>query len=222
MQSFLATGANLSLRKKYIEKELNKLNISPVDRFYLPAEPSIKIKQIRNLIINLSTAPINSKYKATVLLEAEKATFQAQNALLKLLEEPPKNALLYLSAPTSKHLLPTIASRCAIIRLAYSKKADSLPEVFNAELDWLAQKIKIETGTAFQLAEKYGANRQTADNFIQSALIYVRREYLKGGAFYGTKYPALTIVRKLQLSRKLIASNVSPRQVLENLFLNFS
>lgn len=54
--------------------------------------------------------------KAGIVLEADKLSVPAQNALLKILEEPPSNTIIILTAYSQFALLPTIVSRCQIIR----------------------------------------------------------------------------------------------------------
>lgn len=77
----------------------------------------LKIDQIRNLQHGLSLAPYDAKYRIAILLRFEEATRQAANALLKTLEEPPSQVILLLSAASVEQLLPTIVSRCEVIRL---------------------------------------------------------------------------------------------------------
>ena len=77
----------------------------------------IKIDQIRALQHWLSLAPYESRFRIALLLGFHNANPNAQNALLKTLEEAPDRAILLLTADTPDDLLPTIASRCEILRL---------------------------------------------------------------------------------------------------------
>ncbi len=77
----------------------------------------LKIDQIRNLQHGLSLAPYDAKYRIAILLRFEEANRQAANALLKTLEEPPSQVILLLTAASIEQLLPTIVSRCEVIRL---------------------------------------------------------------------------------------------------------
>jgi len=78
---------------------------------------TIVIEQIRDLQHQLSLKPHSAKYKTGIILEAQRMTTEAQNALLKTLEEPPAHSVLILTAPSAKILLPTTVSRCQIVRL---------------------------------------------------------------------------------------------------------
>jgi DNA polymerase-3 subunit delta' len=77
----------------------------------------IKIEQIRELQHSLSLAPYDAKYRVALMLRFQEAGIAAQNALLKTLEEAPARVVLLLVADTPESLLPTITSRCEILRL---------------------------------------------------------------------------------------------------------
>jgi len=73
----------------------------------------IRVEQVRSLQERLSLRSLEGGYKAAILPCAEKMNPQAQNALLKTLEEPPARTLLILLVTSLDKLLPTILSRCA-------------------------------------------------------------------------------------------------------------
>ena len=73
---------------------------------------TISIDEIREQLINdVMIKPYSSPYKIYVIDEAQKLTLQAQNALLKTIEEPPAYAVILLLADNPDALLPTILSR---------------------------------------------------------------------------------------------------------------
>ncbi len=78
---------------------------------------NLKIDQIRDLQRSLSLTPYDARYRVALLLRFQEANANAQNAFLKTLEEPPDKAILLLTADSPESLLPTIASRCEILRL---------------------------------------------------------------------------------------------------------
>ena len=85
---------------------------------YITIEPtgnSIKIAQIRELQSDIIIKP-HSNYKIYVINDAQKMTVESQNALLKTLEEPPEYAIIILITNNKESLLPTIKSRCEIIK----------------------------------------------------------------------------------------------------------
>ena len=78
---------------------------------------SLKVEQVRDLQYGLHLAPTNAKFRIALLLDFEAATDNAANALLKTLEEPPGKVIILITAESAESLLPTIVSRCEVIRL---------------------------------------------------------------------------------------------------------
>ena len=77
---------------------------------------SIGIEEIREqLVSDVEIKPYTGPYKIYIVDEAEKMTIQAQNALLKTIEEPPAYAVILLLANNNTGLLPTITSRCVTL-----------------------------------------------------------------------------------------------------------
>jgi len=84
----------------------------------IPMEGGIlKVEQIRELRRIMHLHPTSSQYRFGMLLRFHEANESAANALLKTLEEPSPHALLILTADDAEQLLPTIISRCDVLRL---------------------------------------------------------------------------------------------------------
>ncbi|MDO8424655.1 MAG: hypothetical protein Q7S70_01805 [bacterium] len=81
-----------------------------------PEEGETKIAQIRDLIWKVSLKPYSAPFKVAVIDSADKMTREAQNCFLKTLEEPKEKTFLILIAEHSEVLLPTILSRCQIVK----------------------------------------------------------------------------------------------------------
>ena len=79
---------------------------------------SIGVDDIRTQVNDtVQIKPYSSAYKLYIVNEAEKMTAQAQNALLKTIEEPPSYAVLILMTTNQDSFLPTILSRCIQLKL---------------------------------------------------------------------------------------------------------
>lgn len=79
---------------------------------------TISVDDIRAQINNdVAIKPYSSPYKVYIMNEAEKMTVQAQNAILKTLEEPPEYAVIILLTTNVNSLLPTILSRCVVLNM---------------------------------------------------------------------------------------------------------
>jgi len=77
----------------------------------------LKVEQVREARRMLGFKPYQAKYRVTVFLRFQEANDSASNALLKILEEAPSYAVLVLTADYPEQLLPTIVSRCEVLRL---------------------------------------------------------------------------------------------------------
>jgi hypothetical protein len=120
MHSYLITGGSKNQLKEKIKGLLQAWQVKPSDIFHLQIQEekqSLGISEIRLFTKHLYLAPASS-FAVGVIEQAEMLTLEAQNALLKTLEEPPKKARIILCAPSQETLLPTIRSRCQSISLA--------------------------------------------------------------------------------------------------------
>jgi DNA polymerase-3 subunit delta' len=78
---------------------------------------TLKVDQVRELQHSLSLSPYEAPHRVALLLRFEEAHVSAANALLKTLEEPPPKVVLVVTAQDAESLLPTIVSRCEVLRL---------------------------------------------------------------------------------------------------------
>jgi DNA polymerase III subunit delta' len=104
----------------------------------------LKVEQVRGLQERLAYRPLEAKWKVAILTPADALNHQAQNALLKTLEEPPRDTVLVLVTSAPDRLLPTIRSRCARVQFA------PLPQAVIA--DRLAKDKKLSPAEAQVLA----------------------------------------------------------------------
>ncbi len=92
------------------------LDAPHVDVFVVTSETSIGIELVRDVNTFAQHPPLQHDQKHIVILNANTLTLEAQNALLKLLEEPPLHTQMILCAPHTQSFLDTILSRCQIFR----------------------------------------------------------------------------------------------------------
>ena len=79
---------------------------------------SISVDDVREQINgDIMIKPYSSPYKVYIIPEADLMTPQAQNAILKTIEEPPEYAVIFLLTENADSLLPTIRSRCVMLKL---------------------------------------------------------------------------------------------------------
>lgn len=79
---------------------------------------SIGVEDVREQLVgDVQIRPYNGRYKVYIVPDAEKMTVQAQNAILKTIEEPPEYAVILLLTANAQTFLDTIRSRCVMLNL---------------------------------------------------------------------------------------------------------
>ena len=140
-------------------------------------DSSIKIDEIRKLISFLSVAPSELKYRIAVVYGASKMTVQAQNALLKTLEEPSENAVAVLASPSKDGLLLTVLSRVQPVFLISSGTEETSADV----RDFFTRLEKIlltgDTGCLFRTGEML-----SKDSALKQTLSALHREFTQTAA----------------------------------------
>lgn len=104
---------------------------------------TIKIDQIRALAAGLALFSVEGGRRIALIEHADLMNEDAQNALLKTLEEPPSRTHVILAAAEDSRLMPTIRSRCAVIRLG-------LPDA-NQASELLGERLGVDAPTAVRL-----------------------------------------------------------------------
>lgn len=107
------------LARIFALKILNKdKDIDYVDIInYRPSKASMGVDEVREIIEEVSKRPYEGDKKVIIIHEGSKLTVQAQNALLKTIEEPPQGVYIILLAESLETLLDTIKSRCQVYKL---------------------------------------------------------------------------------------------------------
>lgn len=136
----------------------------------------ITIDQIRDEILNnVNEKPIISNKKVYVINNADKMTEQAQNALLKTLEEPPKFVSIILIASNDNLILPTIKSRC--VKIQFNKLSNDEIEKIVGKIS--KEEIEILNGSLKdykqmnQMLEQYKQVKKLIENIKKDELINV-------------------------------------------------
>jgi len=93
-----------------------------------PEGDSLKIDQIRVLKRGAAYKLYEGKKRVWIIEEANKFTLEAANSALKIMEEPPPDTVFILISETEREILPTILSRCEIVRF-FSLSPEQIREV---------------------------------------------------------------------------------------------
>ncbi len=126
---------------------------------------SLKIEEMRETIGAASFKPYEGKRKVFILVQADRLTPDASNALLKTLEEPPDKTIFILTADSRSNLLETILSRSFEVRLRPLGKT--------AERESIA--LELQDKKWEDLLETYaGSNREELKKKLDSLMLYFR------------------------------------------------
>ncbi|MDR2200771.1 MAG: hypothetical protein LBN94_01515 [Puniceicoccales bacterium] len=96
--------------------------ISPGDK-----SNGIRIESIRELINDVQKTPHSADRKVVVIFDGHRLNKNAAEALLKTLEEPPSDTIIFLTTPSKNFFPPTIVSRCALYRLPNNSQTKLAP-----------------------------------------------------------------------------------------------
>lgn len=141
-----------------------------------PSRPNIGIDRIRELVGELNKTSVEGGPKVAIIVSADQMLDDAQSALLKSIEEPPPGAHFILTSSDASRILPTVRSRCQIIRFSPADSA-VIAERLRREkgvdsegADEVAELCGGGWGTALRLAEDAAQEwRRTAMAFWEKA-----------------------------------------------------
>lgn len=132
---------------------------------------SIGIEEVRSQLVgDVTVKPYSGPYKVYIIDEAEKLTVQAQNSILKTIEEPPAYAVILLLTSNAEALLPTISSRCVKLKLKavsdamiknYLIDTCRLPD-YQAEMDAAFAQGNVGKARKIAMSEEFSKTREYA------------------------------------------------------------
>jgi DNA polymerase-3 subunit delta' len=144
-------------------------------RIVPPEGKSIGIDQVRDLQQTLGLSPYSAKAARIVIIaSADALTHEAQNALLKLLEEPPPATSFILTAERSESLLPTVRSR---LQPVYFAPIDN-----SVISEWLQEQTDITAAVAKRAAELSAGASELAWRLTQDTALWEAYEELDQAA----------------------------------------
>ncbi len=154
--------------------KINK-GCSPDLQLIEPLKGVITIGQIRELQREVNLKPLESKRKIYIIEQAEKMTAEASNSLLKTIEEPPPYALIILICSNLEAILPTIISRCQLLKFGLIntptlRKALALSKVNLKEdkIELISKLAQGSIGKALKLVsdKEYFVRREKIFDFL--------------------------------------------------------
>jgi len=148
-------------KKEFAFKIARDLLVNQEDMYVLDKNEPLYISEVRELKNFFRLTPQSSEYKVAILNNAHLISGEASHALLKILEEPPKNSLIFLITSLPSLVLATIKSRCEEIKFSPIKKQEIR--------DFLKTK-NINEKEAEQISELCQGSVSQALSFAQNGL----------------------------------------------------
>ncbi|MEK7559166.1 MAG: hypothetical protein AAB521_02565 [Patescibacteria group bacterium] len=224
MRSFILASKN---EEKSLEKAREICLENKIDGFDITIEffeKAIGIEDVRKLQKNLFFKPLRGESKALIINAFRGITLESQNALLKILEEPPLSTFIFLIVENENILLPTILSRCKIIKLEEDKVLEeiNLEDIENLIKDLISENV----GIKLKLAQDFGKSREESVMWLEQAIAGIRKKLLNN--INSSADPAgrssknlVELVKKLEEGHYAVRNtNVNQRFILENTFLS--
>ncbi len=215
-KSYIISSNNKSFVENTLNKIMANLLIDPKDSSgdYLKLEladkkNSISIDQIHYLKTWSKAKPYKSGHKIAVIFDADKMTLEAQNSMLKMLEEPSKSNNYVLISTNHSKFLETILSRCELI-LDTSIKQEGIDVSTFIEMNTLQ---KLDYANRLSAQKDVQARNEKLNKLLFGLLNHYRQQLLAGQG----------VVSKIEIinhTKKLLDSNVSPKNALIYLCLN--
>jgi hypothetical protein len=212
MQSFLIIGKPFEKTKDYAFNFCEKNKIDKFDISFIESEKAVGITQVRDFQKKIFLKPFKSRQKAVILSAQNQITQEAQNALLKVLEEPPENTIIMLLSESAEGFLPTVISRCKVIILDKESSEINIKESGKILLSLRNAGI----GERLKLAQDNSKDKESALLFVEGLIL--ASEVLLKDSKDKELVDAVRFMQKTYTGIK--NTNANLRLSVENLLLN--
>ena len=146
----------------------------------LEGKKFLSVAQIRELRSDAFVKAHQAPHRVFIIEDAHRMNEQAQNALLKVLEEPPKNVIFILLTPSKTLLLDTIISRCVLLSVLDSKQESS--EHFSVANEFIDLLLCGSEYDMLKLLTPYEKSRTDAADFLTTLSLCVANRLKSGSA----------------------------------------
>lgn len=143
-----------------------------------PQGASLKIGQVREVQKAIYYKGFEGRCKVVILSGADFLTTEAANSLLKVLEDPPQGTLFILTAQNGDNILPTVLSRCQLIKIAGDEQAgkneNDLQSGLSEVRDILAKLPTMDYSELLAASGSWEKNRENVRALLDQLLAYLR------------------------------------------------
>jgi hypothetical protein len=195
MTSFLIVSRDKQKRITYAKDFCTKQKIDPFDISLVEKDNTVKqnansigIDDVKRIQKTVYLKPLKSNFKAIILEDAHLLTTEAQNALLKVLEEPPEHTLLLLGADRKEALLPTILSRCQLIELG-TEAFKLTPKDQKDIAEFIQALPTMSIGEKLKKAEALAKDKDKALVWIEKVIVVIREKLISNVILVSETHP---------------------------------
>lgn len=201
----IVVHSDKEMRRQHWEELLTKegLHIEHPDLLFIDSDQKLGIELARMVKDHFLMRPYQAKGRGVVIEDLSGITIDAQNALLKVLEEPPEEAVIIFGTSSLNHLLPTFLSRCQVITLEGSSEISGSKT--KEEIEEILGKGRVER---FKFVEKL----DDKEAFLQKLLVYIEQKLID-------KPEYIHFAKELLLMEQWQKAHVNARGILEYLML---
>lgn len=194
------------ISEEYITKNPDIHTLNPLEK------DSIGIEEVKSFQKEMLFKPFQEKIQVGIIYDSEKLTIQAQNALLKSLEESSDSSIYILFVDNEKNLLPTIRSRARVIYSSFQPKVPDKVEENILDKDILEK---------FEIVEKYVETKDSSFELINQ-IENIFRNKLELEIKNGNIRNSVTILESLKVieyCREKVSANCNRRLALESMMV---
>lgn len=219
MQPILYLSEDQTNINTYIDSQKKYYKTTPFTRFEIIPSPSIGIEQIREIKNKLRFKSYQKIINLIIIYDIHKATAEAQNSLLKILEEPPADSLFVLTSGFEELILPTVVSRCKIVKDTARHKDIPIDEgTFNL----LRQILQSSPGNRLLISQKITGKKEDSLKFLDSLLTIMKNMLSNPHKEVNLTVRQIgSITSKILNARSYLQKNINPKATLDILLLSF-
>jgi DNA polymerase III delta prime subunit len=219
--TYIVVNKSKEIQRSMLQTLLTKLYGREIDHspdihiLNLAEKNSIGVEQVKEFQKKMMYKPFQEKIQTSIIMEGEKMTHQAQNSLLKTLEESPSYTAYIICADNEKNLLPTITSRGHVIYSPGNIQADENSQILDESI------LDLPIVQKFEMIEGYAKEKTSSLEFINNIEEIFRHRLeldIKNGKIESSKRN-MDILKKIDDSRMKISANCNRRLVLEALIV---
>ncbi len=220
MQTFLLVSSDKKFIKKAASDMVSKLGVSNYNLHQIFPDPSIGIGQVRKITQLITVKTYAGGNRLIIINDMGKATTEAQNALLKILEEPPLGTYFLLTVDNADRLLPTIISRSQIISTRLKDDNENSPVAKIS--DMINQVIASSEGDRLIISAFWAKSKEDTiilmDNIVSALENNMQQN---ANTIPLSRSDTALLIRKVLAAREYINRNVNYKTTLDLLFLGF-